>query len=186
MAPYALTPTFEGDELPEGSWLSPSQNIAHASGTPTPSTTSIYTNNIHPSSHTNGNNGHSITPHPAETSTNNCTNEPSRPKSTTSYEDAFVHGFKDGYSSGFTKAHIELKHQPVAITGMSCRFPGSVSSPDEFWELLARNRTGFSAIPASRFSSNRFHHSNPGKGGTTNARGGNCKYLLMVNSRSID
>jgi acyl transferase domain-containing protein len=56
---------------------------------------------------------------------------------------------------------------------MSCRLPGSVSTPDEFWELLARSRTGFSPIPAARFSANRFFHPNPGKNGTTNARGGN-------------
>jgi acyl transferase domain-containing protein len=48
-----------------------------------------------------------------------------------------------------------------------------VSTPDEFWEMLARCRTGFSSIPESRFSSNRFFHPNPGKSGTTNARGGN-------------
>jgi hypothetical protein len=185
MAPYALTPTLEENELPEGSWLSPLQNIAHASATSMPSTDSIHTNNIHPPNHTNGNNGHPVASGSLESSRNNSTSEASSPKSTTSYEDAFVHGFKDGYSSGFTKAHIDLKHQPVAIIGMSCRFPGSVSSPDEFWELLARNRTGFSAIPASRFSSSRFHHSNPGKGGTTNARGGNCMCLPMVNSGYI-
>jgi acyl transferase domain-containing protein len=56
---------------------------------------------------------------------------------------------------------------------MSCRLPGSVSTPDEFWELLARSRTGFSEIPSSRFSGNRFFHPNPGKSGATNARGGN-------------
>ncbi|KAF2642182.1 hypothetical protein P280DRAFT_425001 [Massarina eburnea CBS 473.64] len=56
---------------------------------------------------------------------------------------------------------------------MSCRFPGSVSTPDEFWELLARSRTGFSEIPPNRFSKERFFHPNPGKSGTTNARGGN-------------
>ncbi|KAF2015178.1 hypothetical protein BU24DRAFT_372104 [Aaosphaeria arxii CBS 175.79] len=56
---------------------------------------------------------------------------------------------------------------------MSCRLPGNVSTPDEFWELLARSRTGFSEIPPSRFSADRFFHANPGKSGTTNARGGN-------------
>lgn len=98
----------------------------------------------------------------------------STPKSATLWEDAYVNGYKEGYTSGFTKAHIDLKHQPIAIVGMSCRFPGSVSTPDEFWELLARSRTGFSPIPPSRFSANRFVHPNPGKSGTTNAQGGNC------------
>lgn len=92
------------------------------------------------------------------------------PSSTTSFEEAYTHGYRDGFS----KAHIELKHQPIAIIGMSCRLPGSVSTPDEFWELLARSRTGFSPIPASRFSAKRFFHQNPGKSGVTNAKGGNC------------
>jgi hypothetical protein len=85
------------------------------------------------------------------------------------YEDAYTHGYKDGY----TVAHVELKHQQIAIIGMSCRLPGSVSTPDEFWELLARSRTGYSEIPDSRFSAKRYFHPNPGKSGSTNARGGN-------------
>lgn len=95
------------------------------------------------------------------------------------YESAYIHGYKDGY----IKSHDELKFQPIAIIGMSCRFPGSVSTPDEFWELLARSRTGFSNIPLSRFSANRFFHPNPGKSGTTNARGGN---FLTHDLKSID
>lgn len=95
------------------------------------------------------------------------------PQVTASYEDAYVKGYTEGYTEGYATSHIALKHQPIAIVGMSCRFPGNVSTPDEFWELLARCRTGFSPIPASRFSDKRFFHPNPGKSGTTNARGGN-------------
>jgi hypothetical protein len=132
MAPYALTPTPEGNGPPEGSWLSPVQDSSHTSGTSTPSTRSIHTNNAQPLDYTNGNNGHSIAPQPIYTSIDISTDGPDSFNSTTSYKDAFVHGFKDGYSSGFTKAYIELKHQPVAIIGLSCRFPGSISSLDEF------------------------------------------------------
>jgi hypothetical protein len=115
-------------------------------------------------------------PHDSDSRASGSMDGANTPKSTNSYEDAYVHGYKEGYTSGFSKAHVELKHQPIAIIGMSCRLPGSVSTPDEFWELLARSRTGFSLIPPSRFSANRFLHPNPGKSGTTNARGGNCAY----------
>ncbi|KAH6042747.1 hypothetical protein HBI54_128330 [Parastagonospora nodorum] len=169
MAPYVLTPNMERGELPEGSWATSLQIVSSNSGMSTPSTNSDNFVSIHPSQNNNRDNVHTIASESTDGAANQSTDGASSPKSTTSYEDAFVHGYKEG----FAKAHIELKHQPIAIIGMSCRLPGSVASPDEFWELLARNRTGFSPIPASRFSATRFHHPNPGKGGTTNARGGN-------------
>jgi hypothetical protein len=174
MAPYALTPTLERGELPAGSWSTPLQAVSNNSDSLTPSALPNNSGNGHTHTHTNGEDGHAILPHDSDSRGSGSTDGANTPKSTNSYEDAYVHGYKEGYSSGFTKAHIELKHQPIAIIGMSCRLPGSVSTPDEFWELLARSRTGFSPIPPSRFSANRFHHSNPGKSGTTNARGGNC------------
>jgi hypothetical protein len=176
MAPYALTPTLERGELPAGSWSMPIQTVSHNSDDSAISTPSNNSGNENTQHHINEGNGHAVIPHDSDSRASGSTDGANTPKSTNAYEDAYIHGYKEGYSSGFTKAHIELKHQPIAIIGMSCRLPGSVSTPDEFWELLARSRTGFSPIPPSRFSANRFHHPNPGKSGTTNARGGNCKY----------
>jgi hypothetical protein len=176
MAPYALTPTLEHGELPAGSWSTPLHTVSQHSESSAPSTLPNTLRNGHSIHHVNGENGHAVMAHDSDSRTSGSTDGANTPKSTNSYEDAYVHGYKEGYTSGFTKAHVELKHQPIAIIGMSCRLPGSVSTPDEFWELLARSRTGFSPIPPSRFSANRFHHPNPGKSGTTNARGGNCAY----------
>jgi hypothetical protein len=175
MAPHALTPTAEREELFDGSHLVPQHddflsnstssfparntNIAHDQT----ASSQNAVHNGHMGSTSNGSlaaNGSSMN--------NACGNPPTK-----SYEDAYTHGYTDGYTSGYKTSTIELKHQPIAIIGMSCRLPGSVSTPDEFWELLARSRTGFSPIPASRFSADRFFHPNPGKSGTTNARGGN-------------
>ncbi|MDX8141337.1 type I polyketide synthase [Lentzea sp. BCCO 10_0061] len=40
--------------------------------------------------------------------------------------------------------------EPLAIIGMSCRYPGGVSSPDAFWELLTEGRDGISGFPSDR------------------------------------
>ncbi|MFF4606467.1 type I polyketide synthase [Streptomyces sp. NPDC001339] len=42
------------------------------------------------------------------------------------------------------------KQEPIAIVGMSCRLPGGVRSPEEFWELLQDGRDGISAFPTDR------------------------------------
>ncbi|PVH83915.1 putative polyketide synthase [Cadophora sp. DSE1049] len=61
---------------------------------------------------------------------------------------------------------------PIAIVGMGCRLPGDVSTPDEFWELCSRARSGWSPIPKSRFNHEAFHHPNPDKIGCYNPEGG--------------
>ncbi len=41
--------------------------------------------------------------------------------------------------------------QPVAIVGLSCRFPGSATTPDRYWQLLSEVRTTMGAVPAGRW-----------------------------------
>ncbi|TVY85582.1 Reducing polyketide synthase [Lachnellula suecica] len=64
------------------------------------------------------------------------------------------------------------KLAPIAIVGMGCRLPGDVSSPEEFWELCSRARSGWSPIPKERFNHETFHHPNPDKVGCYNPEGG--------------
>ncbi|MEW2524949.1 type I polyketide synthase [Streptomyces sp. NPDC047071] len=40
--------------------------------------------------------------------------------------------------------------EPIAITAMSCRFPGGVGGPEDLWRLLAEGRDAISGLPTDR------------------------------------
>lgn len=62
--------------------------------------------------------------------------------------------------------------EPIAIIGLACRFPGGSNSPSELWDMLSSNRTGWSEIPADRYTWKSFHHPNPDVDAAHNQTGG--------------
>lgn len=153
MAPIAITP--------DSSTASPvGEEVNGYFNHDLPNGSNSHTNGVangHFNGHTNGSNGH--------TSGVNGVN---------GVNGSIGHNGVNGHSHHAPNGETSHpKPMPVAIIGMSCRMPGNVASPAEFWELLSRARTGFTEIPKKRFNADSFYHPNPGKGGTFNPVGGN-------------
>ena len=43
------------------------------------------------------------------------------------------------------------KHEPIAVIGMGCRFPGGANNPDAYWEMLLRSVDGITEVPKTRW-----------------------------------
>ncbi|MFI8084023.1 type I polyketide synthase [Kitasatospora sp. NPDC086009] len=44
----------------------------------------------------------------------------------------------------------ERSHEPIAIVGIGCRYPGGIQAPEDFWNLLSTGRDGVAGIPTDR------------------------------------
>jgi acyl transferase domain-containing protein len=54
---------------------------------------------------------------------------------------------------------------PIAIVGMSCRFPGDAVNPSQLWEMLLEGKSAWSPIPKDKFNADAFFHPNPDRNG---------------------
>ncbi|WP_204807914.1 type I polyketide synthase [Mycobacterium riyadhense] len=61
----------------------------------------------------------------------------------------------------FTKASRTTLAEPVAVVGIGCRFPGNVTGPESFWELLVQGRNAISGIPPERWDADEFYSPDP-------------------------
>jgi len=65
-----------------------------------------------------------------------------------------------------------LRHEPIAIIGMGCRYPGNVNNPEAFWQLLSEGRDAVIEVPPKRWQIHETCHTDsqmPGKMITTTA-----------------
>jgi acyl transferase domain-containing protein/acyl carrier protein len=51
--------------------------------------------------------------------------------------------------------------EPIAITGMACRFPGGANDLDAFWNLLAEGRDAVGRVPADRWDADGLYDADP-------------------------
>ncbi|MEW6732241.1 MAG: type I polyketide synthase [Acidobacteriota bacterium] len=66
----------------------------------------------------------------------------------------------------------QAKSAPIAIIGMSCRFPGQVNSSEAFWQLLAKGVDAVQEIPKCRWNADTYYDPDTTMAGKMNTRWG--------------
>ncbi|WP_410641656.1 type I polyketide synthase [Amycolatopsis sp. lyj-346] len=91
--------------------------------------------------------------------------------------------FLDGELSGVRPDTVvaaprpEADDEPIAIVGISCRYPGGVTTPDELWQLAVTGSDGISGFPDDRgWDLGRLYDPDPASQGTSYAREGGFLY----------
>lgn len=75
------------------------------------------------------------------------------------------------------------RHEPIAVIGSGCRFPGEADSPAKLWELLHNPRDVLKEIPPDRFNPDAFYHPDGLHHGSSNVK---SSYLLEEDHRRFD
>uniref|UniRef100_UPI002FC73427 SDR family NAD(P)-dependent oxidoreductase n=1 Tax=Actinopolyspora erythraea TaxID=414996 RepID=UPI002FC73427 len=87
--------------------------------------------------------------------------------------DALATGTEVAQRETRTRTNEAVPDEPIAIVATSCRLPGGVSTPEEFWELLSEGRDVVGGLPTDRgWDLDSLFHPDRARSGTVPPHGG--------------
>jgi len=78
---------------------------------------------------------------------------------------------QSGKTSGLATTRNK-QNEEVVIVGMACKFPGGVTSLDDFWELLATGTDAIQEVPKNRWNNDLFYDKDIAVPGKVNTKWG--------------
>src|SRR5687767_6763762 len=73
---------------------------------------------------------------------------------------------------GKLDAADRARNEPIAIVGMSCRFPGGSHGAEAFWELLRTGSNAVTEVPKDRWNCDDYYDPDPAVPGKAYGRWG--------------
>jgi 3-oxoacyl-(acyl-carrier-protein) synthase/NAD(P)-dependent dehydrogenase (short-subunit alcohol dehydrogenase family)/acyl carrier protein len=67
---------------------------------------------------------------------------------------------------------VLMRAEPIAVTGMGCRFPGGGNSPEAYWQMLLNGVDAVGPIPPGRWDVDHYYDPDPGAPGKMYCRHG--------------
>ncbi|MBS1694727.1 MAG: type I polyketide synthase [Actinobacteria bacterium] len=93
-------------------------------------------------------------------------------KSTFSRVSAMTGQQRAALTDEFAKASRIASAEPVAVVGIGCRFPGDVTGPDSYWQLLLDGTDAITTVPADRWNADEYYDADPSAPGRITTRFG--------------
>ncbi|OGM45074.1 hypothetical protein ABOM_006616 [Aspergillus bombycis] len=80
--------------------------------------------------------------------------------------------YHDGSNHDLNRGHENTHREDIAIVSMACRLPGSITNPEEHWELLETGGDAITDIPKARWDANQLYDADPDSPGRSYCREG--------------
>ncbi|HEY8036287.1 MAG TPA: SDR family NAD(P)-dependent oxidoreductase [Methylobacter sp.] len=66
----------------------------------------------------------------------------------------------------------QAEHEPIAVIGLGCRFPGGCNSPEALWQFLSEGKNARTEVPAERWPLAEYYDAKPQTPGKISSRYG--------------